>query len=115
MKYDGVDGRVDSNNQTSHSGGVNVALGDGSVRLTDTSAVATLIDFDFPSSSSDTGDPLALLNADDSSGGAIAGIVISASTDNDRLGTEDRAALYDGSVRLLGTSDVLVANEFFLS
>ena len=41
----GVDGR------SSHTGGVNVVMGDGSVRQTDTSAVATLMDFDFPSSS----------------------------------------------------------------
>ena len=31
-------------------------MGDGSVRQTDTSAVATLMDFDFPSSSSDGAD-----------------------------------------------------------
>ena len=41
----GVDSR------SSHTGGVNVVMGDGSVRQTDTSAVATLMDFDFPSSS----------------------------------------------------------------
>ena len=41
----GVDSR------SSHTGGVNVVMGDGSVRQTDTPAVATLMDFDFPSSS----------------------------------------------------------------
>ena len=52
--------------QTSHPGGANMLFGDGSVRSTDTSAVATLTDFDFPSSS-DTYDPLVLVtdaNAD---------------------------------------------------
>ena len=52
--------------QTSHPGGANMLFGDGSVRSTDTSAVATLMDFDFPSSS-DTHDPLVLVtdaNAD---------------------------------------------------
>jgi prepilin-type processing-associated H-X9-DG protein len=34
---------------SSHSSGVNALMGDGSVRSTDTSAVATLMDFDFPS------------------------------------------------------------------
>ena len=43
-KYDAVD------SQASHTGGVNVCWGDGSVRNSDTSAVAKLMDFDFPSS-----------------------------------------------------------------
>ena len=41
---------VQDDSRSSHSGGVNVLLGDGSVRSTDTSAVATLMGFDFPSS-----------------------------------------------------------------
>ena len=52
--------------QSSHSGGVNALMGDGSVRSTDTSAVATLMDFDFPSSS-DTQDPLVLVTDADPS------------------------------------------------
>ena len=48
-KYDAVESRA------SHSGGINVLMGDGSARSSDTSAVATLMDFDFPSS---TGDPV---------------------------------------------------------
>jgi prepilin-type processing-associated H-X9-DG protein len=40
---------VQDDSRSSHSGGVNVLFGDGSVRSTDTSAVATLMGFDFPS------------------------------------------------------------------
>ena len=52
--------------RSSHPGGANWGLGDGSVRSTDTSAVATLMDFDFPSSS-DTHDPLVLVTDADPS------------------------------------------------
>ena len=41
---------VQDDSRSSHSGAVNVLLGDGSTRSTDTSAVATLMGFDCPSS-----------------------------------------------------------------
>jgi hypothetical protein len=47
--------------------------------------------------------------------GAIAGIVIAATTDNNRLDTNDEAAnLCDGSVGLIGTSDAIATSDFFL-
>ena len=58
--------------QTSHLGGANMLFGDGSVRTTDTSAVAPLHDFDWPSSPSDTHDALVLVTDADPEG-AIAG------------------------------------------
>ena len=107
-KYDAVD------SQASHSGGINVCWGDGSVRTTDTSAVATLQDFDWPSSSSDTPDaPVLVTDAD--AEGAIAGIVIAATSDNNR----DAGADYSGShvlyqdvfIPMLDTETLTIAHE----
>jgi hypothetical protein len=48
-------------------------------------------------------------------GGAIAGIVIAATSDNNNSDTNEEAAnLCDGSVCLLGTSDALSASDFIL-
>ena len=55
------------------------------------------------------------LDAEVDSGGAIAGIIISATTDDNRIDTNDgTATLCDGSISVLGTSDALVPSDFFL-
>jgi len=72
-KYDGVDGQFGPDTDgfifqsgekaSGHPGGANFAMGDGSVRFlgdgsvrsADTSAIATLVDFDFPGEAHDDG------------------------------------------------------------
>jgi len=99
--------------QTSHPGGANMLFGDGSVRSTDTSAVATLLDFEW--SSSDTTDRLVVVTDADPAG-AIAGVIIAATTDNNRI---DDGADYSGSHALyqdvfiptLDTGTLIIAHE----
>jgi len=99
--------------QASHPGGANMLFGDGSVRSTDTSAVATLLDFEW--SSSDTTDRLVVVTDADPAG-AIAGVIIAATTDNNRI---DDGADYSGSHALyqdvfiptLDTGTLIIAHE----